>query len=140
MKVRGSFRKADQETEHDSIGRGREAGASSCAPSLIAAGHMVPSEVEHVASTWASLVPPRCHLPRGAWPTTIAARSATLVPTGISIWWGAYVGMKGEILDHGPLAEAGPRIVAARAEARARRGWIMDIYLLRRELPSASAP
>lgn len=64
----------------------------------------------------------------------------TLDPVGISIWWGAYVGMQGEILDHGPLLEAGPRIVKARAEARARRGWIMDVYLLRREVPSASAP
>lgn len=57
---------------------------------------------------------------------------ATLPPEGISIWWGAYVGMEGQILDHGPLAEAGPRILATRAAARAERGWIMDIYLLRR--------
>ena len=35
-------------------------------------------------------------------------------------------------LDHGPLAEAGPRIVALRAEARAAHGWIMDCYLLAR--------
>ena len=57
---------------------------------------------------------------------------ASLDPTGISIWWGAYVGMEGQITDHGPLSEAGPRILAARAAARAERGWIMDIYLLRR--------
>jgi precorrin-6A synthase len=50
----------------------------------------------------------------------------------ILIWWGAYLGMAEQILDHGPLAEATPRIVAARAEARARHGWIMDTYLLRR--------
>lgn len=49
----------------------------------------------------------------------------------LSIWWGAYLGMAEEILDHGPLPEAGPRIAAARAEARARHGWIMDTYLLR---------
>ncbi len=47
------------------------------------------------------------------------------------IWWGAYLGMAEEILDHGPLPEAGPRIAATRAEARARHGWIMDTYLLR---------
>ncbi|WP_136650235.1 precorrin-6A synthase (deacetylating) [Paracoccus aeridis] len=64
----------------------------------------------------------------------------TLDPAGISIWWGAYVGMEGEILDHGPLSDAGPRIVRTRAEARARRGWIMDIYLLRRGASPASAP
>lgn len=56
----------------------------------------------------------------------------TLDPTGVTIWWGAYVGMVGQILDHGPLVEAGPRILAARAAARAERGWIMDIYLLRK--------
>ena len=55
----------------------------------------------------------------------------TLDPAGMTIWWGAYVGMAEEILDHGPLAEAGPRIIATRAAARAAHGWIMDIYVLR---------
>ncbi len=49
----------------------------------------------------------------------------------LAIWWGAYLGMAEQILDHGPLAEAGPRIAQARAAARARHGWIMDTYLLR---------
>lgn len=57
---------------------------------------------------------------------------ATLDPTGLSIWWGAYVGMEGQILDQGPLREAGPRIIATREAARITRGWIMDIYLLRK--------
>lgn len=56
----------------------------------------------------------------------------TLPPEGISIWWAAYLGMPMQILDRGPLAEAGPRILAARAAARAEHGWIMDIYLMRR--------
>ena len=56
----------------------------------------------------------------------------TLPPEGIGIWWGAFLGMEDEILAAGPLSEAGPRIVAMRAEARARHGWIMDIYLLAR--------
>lgn len=56
----------------------------------------------------------------------------TLASGGIRIWWGGFVGMKHEILDHGQLAEAGPRIIARRAEARAQHGWIMDIYLLER--------
>ncbi|MBS0123976.1 precorrin-6A synthase (deacetylating) [Thetidibacter halocola] len=55
-----------------------------------------------------------------------------LAPDGVTIWWGAYLGSPDQILDHGPLAEAGPRIEATRAEARARHGWIMDTYLLRR--------
>ena len=55
-----------------------------------------------------------------------------LEPDGLEIWWGAYVGMAEQIVEAGPLAEAGPRIVARRAAARAAHGWIMDIYLLRR--------
>ena len=55
-----------------------------------------------------------------------------LPPDGLAIWWGAFLGMPDQVLDAGPLTEAGPRIVAARADARARHGWIMDTYLLRR--------
>lgn len=58
---------------------------------------------------------------------------STLDPEGIAIWWGAYLGMAGQILDHGPLAEAGPRILETRARARAERGWIMDCYVMRRQ-------
>lgn len=56
-----------------------------------------------------------------------------LDPQGISIWWGAYLGMAHEALEQGALADAAPRIAARRAELRARHGWIMDVYLLRRE-------
>lgn len=55
-----------------------------------------------------------------------------LQPSGLHIWWGAYLGMDAQILDAGPLAEAGPRIVETRAAARASCGWLMDTYLLRR--------
>ncbi len=55
-----------------------------------------------------------------------------LEPEGMTIWWGAYVGLPQEIIISGPLAEVTPRILEARAEARARHGWIMDIYMLRR--------
>lgn len=51
---------------------------------------------------------------------------------GMDIYWGAYIGTPDEILISGPLAEAGPRIERVRAEARERKGWIMDTYLLRR--------
>ena len=57
----------------------------------------------------------------------------TLDTTGIYIWWGAYVGMKEQIILAGPLAETSTRIITARATARAAHGWIMDIYLLRRD-------
>lgn len=56
-----------------------------------------------------------------------------LDPHGITIWWGAYLGMAQEALEHGPLVDVGPRIAARRAALRARHGWIMDIYLMRRE-------
>lgn len=55
------------------------------------------------------------------------------------IYWGAYVGTPEEILISGPVAEAAPRIAAARAAARERRGWIMDTYLLRRPGPAGGA-
>jgi len=51
---------------------------------------------------------------------------------GVHIWWGAYLGMAGEILASGPLSETEAEIVALRDAARAERGWIMDIYILRR--------
>ena len=57
---------------------------------------------------------------------------STLGPEGLYIWWGAFLGMPEQLLDHGPLAEAGPRITRTRAEARLQHGWIMDTYLLRR--------
>lgn len=56
----------------------------------------------------------------------------TLPPEGVTIWWGAYVGMAEEIVRHGPLGATAPDIVATRAAARAAHGWIMDIYILRR--------
>lgn len=55
-----------------------------------------------------------------------------LAPDGLHIWWGAYVGMKDEVILSGPLAEMSDRIIQTRAQARADHGWIMDIYILRR--------
>ncbi|MGV9249990.1 precorrin-6A synthase (deacetylating) [Streptomyces sp. NPDC003697] len=51
----------------------------------------------------------------------------------VDIYWGAYIGTPDEILVSGPIAEAAPRIERLRAEARERKGWIMDTYLLRRK-------
>jgi precorrin-6A synthase len=55
-----------------------------------------------------------------------------LDPAGVDVYWGAYLGTPDELLVAGPLAQAGPEIRRVRAEARARKGWIMDTYLLRR--------
>ena len=50
----------------------------------------------------------------------------------LDIYWGAYLGTHDELLRSGPLAEVADEIVAVRAAARARKGWVMDLYLLRR--------
>jgi precorrin-6A synthase len=51
----------------------------------------------------------------------------------LTVFWGAYLSTPDEILIHGPLSEVAGEITRARAELRARHGWIMDTYLLRRE-------
>jgi precorrin-6A synthase len=61
-----------------------------------------------------------------------ASCSFTAVDPGTEIYWGAYLGTKDEILLSGTVGAVGAKIQAARAEARARKGWIMDTYLLRR--------
>ncbi len=58
------------------------------------------------------------------------------MPGDTEIFWGAYLGTPDEILVSGTVAEVGERIVAVRAEARRRKGWIMDTYLLRRSTQS----
>jgi precorrin-6A synthase len=50
----------------------------------------------------------------------------------VDIWWGAYLGTPDEVLRSGRLSEVRDDIARTRAEARARKGWIMDTYLLRR--------
>jgi precorrin-6A synthase len=56
----------------------------------------------------------------------------SLDPKGLHIWWGAYLGMPQQIILAGPLADVAAQIADARAEARARHGWIMDSYIIRR--------
>ena len=50
----------------------------------------------------------------------------------IEIFWGAYLGTPDEILLSGRLREMSETIRQTRAEARLRKGWIMDTYLLRK--------
>lgn len=56
----------------------------------------------------------------------------TLDQAHFHIWWGAYVGMKEQIICEGRLDDVAEKIIKTRAEARAGHGWIMDIYILRR--------
>ncbi len=53
-------------------------------------------------------------------------------PKGITIWWGAYLGMPEQVLVSGPLDQVSDQILQRRQTARAAHGWIMDTYLLRR--------
>lgn len=50
----------------------------------------------------------------------------------LQIFWGAQLGLPAEELIAGRLAEVLDRIQARRAAIRARYGWVMDTYLLRR--------
>ena len=51
---------------------------------------------------------------------------------GVEIYWGAYLGTPDELLIAGPLADVRDEIARVRAEARERKGWMFDTYLLRR--------
>jgi precorrin-6A synthase len=52
--------------------------------------------------------------------------------SAIDIYWGAYLGTEDEILVAGNLRERMHDIERMRSEARDRKGWIMDTYLLRK--------
>jgi precorrin-6A synthase len=56
-----------------------------------------------------------------------------LDPAGMRIWWGSYLGMPQETLIEGPLDRVAATIRTTRQALRVRHGWIMDIYLLRRD-------
>jgi precorrin-6A synthase len=56
----------------------------------------------------------------------------TIDAAGIDIYWGAYVGTSDEILIAGDLHEVADEIERVRTEAKARKGWVMDTYLLRK--------
>jgi precorrin-6A synthase len=77
----------------------------------------------------------------GGWPAgadTVAVlldgggAFSAIDPEGVTIWWGAYLGMPDEVLRAGQLTAVAGDILATRARLRAAHGWIMDIYLMRR--------
>jgi precorrin-6A synthase len=51
----------------------------------------------------------------------------------LEIYWGAYLGSEHELLISGPLHSCKDEIQRVRSAARARHGWIMDTYLLRKK-------
>ncbi|MGI8904740.1 MAG: precorrin-6A synthase (deacetylating) [Solirubrobacteraceae bacterium] len=60
------------------------------------------------------------------------AAFATIPPAGIDIYWGAYLGTPDELLIRGRLGDVAEKIARVRKEAKERKGWIFDTYLLRR--------
>jgi precorrin-6A synthase len=59
---------------------------------------------------------------------------ATVEDPALVIYWGAYLGTDDEVLIAGPLQAVKAQILEVRERERVRKGWIMDTYLLRREL------
>ncbi|MDO5529086.1 MAG: precorrin-6A synthase (deacetylating) [Paracoccus sp. (in: a-proteobacteria)] len=56
-------------------------------------------------------------------------------PAGVTIWWGGCLGMAEQRLVSGKLSLASAEIIEARRALKAQLGWVMDIYLMRRETP-----
>jgi precorrin-6A synthase len=56
----------------------------------------------------------------------------------LCVYWGAYLGSPDEVLISGRLCDVADDIVRTKQELRARHGWIMDTYLLRRETQDRS--
>jgi precorrin-6A synthase len=54
----------------------------------------------------------------------------SLLDEELDIFWGAYLGMKQEVLLSGKIAEVASRVVEVRDQQRQANGWIMDTYLL----------
>jgi precorrin-6A synthase len=56
----------------------------------------------------------------------------TTADPDLDIFWGAYLGTPDQITIAGRLGDVRGQIVETRKAARARHGWIMDTYLLRK--------
>jgi precorrin-6A synthase len=55
---------------------------------------------------------------------------------GLWVYWGAQLGLVDEALVSGPLAEVLDEVRRTRQAIRQRRGWVLDTYLLRWEVPA----
>jgi len=87
-------------------------------PVLVTTGRRLPAAVESGAPTIVVMLD-----------GDLACRQ--LIGTGIEIYWGAYLGTADELLISGHLDEVIGEITDVRERLRQRKGWIMDIYLLR---------
>jgi precorrin-6A synthase len=103
------------------------------APQALAAAHRIALNRVGGAIT----ITPARRLPETAAEDTVVMLDlgtafAAIEEPGVEIFWGAYLGSEDELLVSGPLADAGPEIERVRAQAKARKGWMFDTYLLRR--------
>lgn len=75
-------------------------------------------------------------LPAGAEDVVVMLDAGTaftaIAEPGVHIYWGAYLGTPDELLIDGPLDQVAGEIERVRTEAKARKGWMFDTYLLRR--------
>lgn len=75
-------------------------------------------------------------LPAGAEDVVVMLDAGTtftaITESGVHIYWGAYLGSPDEMLIDGPLDQVAGEIERVRTEAKARKGWMFDTYLLRR--------
>lgn len=58
-----------------------------------------------------------------------------LATSDLSIYWGAYLGTDDEMLVAGRLRDVADEIAERIRRAKAEKGWIMDVYLLRDQDP-----
>lgn len=47
------------------------------------------------------------------------------------LWWGANLGTSAQVLRHGRLGDVAGEIAEVRAQVKAARGWVMDVWLAR---------
>jgi precorrin-6A synthase len=107
----------------------------------LAAAHRIPlnriGEPIHVTPARRLAELPEPGLPDGLDSAVVMLDSgftaAGFAERDLSVFWGAYLSTADEVLISGPLAEVADEITETRARLRARHGWIMDSYLLRRE-------
>ena len=61
---------------------------------------------------------------------------AKIDPADLEIYWAANLGLADEVLISGPLKDVADKISRTRRQVREAKGWVMDIYLLRRGGPT----
>ena len=59
--------------------------------------------------------------------------AAALDEPDLQIYWGAYLSTPDEVLISGRLGDVADEIERTKAELKAKHGWIMDTYLVRRD-------